>query len=260
MQRKNYFLSVLVLIMSFNAYSEEALEINSQGNIQILKDLTVQQKVVVKDTIRNSTTGTTYDPLPIGTILMFDGTNWENDKTIPGWFMCDGTNNTPNLIDKFIRGSNKSGETAGNDSVKLAPKHTPVHTHNATSTSTNTVTNNYTKLEEKKITETTSVQSQNHTHDFSYKRKPDDHIKVDQDNTPDEYVEDNNQKETASGTTGDNLSDHTHDVNFTIPGYDPQVNINVSTSTTTQIESTGEPESFSILPTYYTVIYIKKIK
>ncbi|MBF7997515.1 tail fiber protein [Rahnella laticis] len=37
--------------------------------------------------------------LPIGTIIMFSG------KHIPdGWLLCDGNNNTPNLINKFILG------------------------------------------------------------------------------------------------------------------------------------------------------------
>ena len=37
--------------------------------------------------------------IPIGTIIMFSG------EHIPdGWFLCDGNNNTPNLINKFILG------------------------------------------------------------------------------------------------------------------------------------------------------------
>jgi hypothetical protein len=38
-----------------------------------------------------------------GMIVMWSGTA----ETIPeGWAICDGTNGTPNLIDKFIKASN----------------------------------------------------------------------------------------------------------------------------------------------------------
>lgn len=43
--------------------------------------------------------------LPIGSIIMFNGSE------IPeGWSICDGTNGTPNLIDKFIKASSVNGE------------------------------------------------------------------------------------------------------------------------------------------------------
>lgn len=261
MQKKKYILSLLVLIVSFSAFSEEALEINSQGNIQILKDLTVQQKVVVKESIKNSTTGTTYDPLPIGTILMFDGTNWENDKTIPGWYMCDGTNDTPNLIDKFIRGSNKAGKTDGSDNVTLIEDNLPSHSHTATSTSTNTVTNNYSAKAAKAVTATTSIQSNGHAHGFSYDRMPEHENKVkDSTGQGSTHVLDNNKNVSTGGTTGDISANHTHSVSITVPAYDPKVDIKVSTSTTTTIGDTGKNKSFSVVPAYYTVIYIKKTK
>lgn len=46
--------------------------------------------------------------LPIGSIIMFNGLA----SNIPsGWHICDGTNGTPNLIGKFIKASNTSGES-----------------------------------------------------------------------------------------------------------------------------------------------------
>jgi hypothetical protein len=45
-----------------------------------------------------------------GMILMWSG----DINTIPdGWHICDGTNGTPKLIDKFIKASNVSGSTGG---------------------------------------------------------------------------------------------------------------------------------------------------
>jgi len=46
--------------------------------------------------------------VPVGAILMWSGTI----ATIPaGWALCDGANNTPNLLDKFVMGA---GDTASN--------------------------------------------------------------------------------------------------------------------------------------------------
>lgn len=49
--------------------------------------------------------------LPKGSIIMFNNADKIPDK----WQICDGTNGTPNLIDKFI----KAGTTLGEESVEL---------------------------------------------------------------------------------------------------------------------------------------------
>jgi len=57
---------------------------------------------------------------PIGSIIMLSGT-----EPIPsGWSICDGNNNTPDLIGKFVRGGITSGATGGNnDAVTIAHTH-----------------------------------------------------------------------------------------------------------------------------------------
>lgn len=60
--------------------------------------------------------------LPVGSIIMFNGLATQ----IPdGWHICDGTNGTPNLIDKFIKAGNVAGQTGGSNSVKLKEEHIP---------------------------------------------------------------------------------------------------------------------------------------
>lgn len=53
------------------------------------------------------------DPIPSGVILMWSGST----GTIPtGWLLCDGTNGTPNLRDRFVVGAGSSysvGDTGG---------------------------------------------------------------------------------------------------------------------------------------------------
>lgn len=49
-----------------------------------------------------------------------------------GWHLCDGTNGTPNLKDRFIVGAGNSysvGDTGGSESVTLSEDQIPSHTH-----------------------------------------------------------------------------------------------------------------------------------
>jgi hypothetical protein len=75
----------------------------------------------------------TQEKLPIGTILMYDGYGWTDNQTMSGWYICDGRNTphgrTPNLLDKFIMGSASSGNTGGNNSLKLSIDNMPKHKH-----------------------------------------------------------------------------------------------------------------------------------
>jgi microcystin-dependent protein len=66
--------------------------------------------------------------LPIGTILMYDGTGWKDNETLKGWYKCDGYNGTPNLQDKFIKGQGSKAAT-GNGMMTLEIKHLPAHNH-----------------------------------------------------------------------------------------------------------------------------------
>ena len=50
-----------------------------------------------------------------------------------GWVLCDGNNNTPNLVDRFIVGAGSTytvGATGGSNTVTLTTAQMPSHTHN----------------------------------------------------------------------------------------------------------------------------------
>jgi hypothetical protein len=103
-------------------------------------------KFVLKDA--NDTTIQTYDNLygiigtqpatgatiPSGLIAMWSG----SIGSIPsGWYLCDGSNGTPNLTDRFIIGAGSSYAVNGNggaSSVTLTTNNLPAHTHTATVT------------------------------------------------------------------------------------------------------------------------------
>ena len=75
--------------------------------------------------------------LPIGTILMFNASftvttsdNHNRNSSFPkGWYVCNGTNGTPNLIDKFVKGMTAAGATGGSHTITLSVANLPAHTH-----------------------------------------------------------------------------------------------------------------------------------
>ena len=67
--------------------------------------------------------------LPTGTILPYIG----DLSNIPhGWALCDGTNGTPDLRDRFITGAGNMyhiGDTGGENFHKLTIEEMPSHNH-----------------------------------------------------------------------------------------------------------------------------------
>jgi microcystin-dependent protein len=68
--------------------------------------------------------------IPVGVILMWSG------SSIPtGWALCDGTNGTPDLRDRFVVGKSDSKPVhtkGGSASVTLTVGNLPAHTHSVT--------------------------------------------------------------------------------------------------------------------------------
>jgi hypothetical protein len=70
--------------------------------------------------------------IPIGGIILWSG----SVASIPSnWSLCNGINNTPNLMDRFIIGAGSTysvGTTGGSSTVTLTTNELPSHTHNIT--------------------------------------------------------------------------------------------------------------------------------
>ena len=75
----------------------------------------------IKNEIKNL-----QDAMPIGSIIMFNG---KAEEIPSGWAICDGTNGTPNLIDRFILASTYCGGTGGASQVTLTVSQLPPHKH-----------------------------------------------------------------------------------------------------------------------------------
>jgi len=64
--------------------------------------------------------------LPIGTVIMYDGDNWVDNTTLPGWYACTGSNGTVNMVGKFIMGKIPSASSSTGGSLDTN------HTHDVT--------------------------------------------------------------------------------------------------------------------------------
>ena len=75
----------------------------------------------IKNEIKNL-----QDAMPVGSIIMFNG---KAEEIPSGWAICDGTNGTPNLIDRFILASTYCGGTGGQSQITLSVSQLPPHRH-----------------------------------------------------------------------------------------------------------------------------------
>jgi len=183
-----------------------------------------------------------FSAIPIGCIVMWGGTV----NSIPsGWRLCDGTNNTPDLRDRFVIGarsdSTYSASTfvTGADTKTGGTKDAVVvnHGHSATSyaTSSGSLTSdtdawNFTfRAEDGASIIGVSSSGITLTQGYDYGRLT----------TANNYV--NNTQLTVSRSVS-----HTHTPT-------------ISTSVTTSVTSSGETGTNKNLPPYYALAYIMKV-
>ena len=76
---------------------------------------------------------------PSGGIILWSGST----ASIPsGWVLCNGSNSTPDLRDRFVVGAGSSygvNATGGASSVTLSTSQIPAHNHSASSSSSTTI-------------------------------------------------------------------------------------------------------------------------
>lgn len=90
---------------------------------------TAPTAAVGTDSTQIATTAFVRDIVPSGVIVMWSGST----ASIPsGWLLCDGTNSTPDLRDRFIVGAGSTyavAATGGANTVTLDASQIPSHTH-----------------------------------------------------------------------------------------------------------------------------------
>lgn len=83
-------------------------------------------KNYVDNKVDSSSGGAQSENIPPGFIGI-----WSGSAVPDGWALCDGTNGTPDLRDKFVlgAGTHSVGETGGSEEVTLTEAQMPKHNH-----------------------------------------------------------------------------------------------------------------------------------
>lgn len=188
---------------------------------------------------------TTVDArVPRGIITMWYGVI----SNIPtGWSLCNGSNGTPDLRDRFVVGAGSTYTTAstGGSASSSLPAHThttPSHSHSLSGTGTTNSAGNHTH----------TVSDPGHAHSITFKR---DTVTGTSGNAVygDEIREGFSNENTNSATTGisiANAGDHSH--TFTLSGASTEGGAGTTSSA-------GTSSSNGNLPPYYALAYIMKL-
>lgn len=171
--------------------------------------------------------------IPTGLISMWSGAI----GSIPtGWALCDGTNGTPNLVDRFVvaaGGSLAVGATGGQNSTTLSTANLPAHTHSFSGTTNSQGDHSHSG--------TTSTDGA-HNHTLSaydhYNTGPTSYF----------YRESGNVYQNLTTSTN---GDHSHTITTNTTGAHSH-----TISGTTGSEGSGS--SFDNRPEYYALAYIMK--
>lgn len=162
---------------------------------------------------------TSKEEVPIGGIIIWSGA----ENMIPNnWHLCDGTNGTPDLRNRFVVGAGDNyevEESGGNDNIVLQISNLPSHNHSASLNLSGLTTNSAGEHTHAVYTYQTTrmVSSDQILGSYSY----------------------------GLGTTNIPSSGaHTH---------------TISGSGTVSINNTGSGEAFDNMPPYYALCYIMKI-
>lgn len=165
-----------------------------------------------------------FGSLPSGSVMIWSG----SAATIPvGWLLCNGTNGTPNLLDRFVTGAGSTyavGGTGGVTTVTLTQAQTPAHVHSFSGVTSTDGVHNHT------------VSDPTHSHTYN---KP------------------NGQDAAPFGSILRNST--TFLTTASLTGVTLQSSVSHTHTFTTTSASAGGDGSHTNLPPYYALCYVMKI-
>jgi microcystin-dependent protein len=109
---------------------------------------------------------------PKGAILMYDGTSWQDNVTLKGWYKCEGQTVAgygvlPDLKNRFVIGYDGGSRTGGNNSLTLSAANLPEHNHSLNNMSVSGLTMEKSGGHEHSGTGTTTDGGGRHAHSVS---------------------------------------------------------------------------------------------
>lgn len=205
--------------------------------------------------------------IPTGVITLWSG----SIASIPsGWALCNGSNGTPDLRDRFVVGAGTTyavGATGGSATSTLTTNELPAHTHSLSASGTTAASGDHTHS----FSGTTSTQSADHVHSgttatagtHTHTESAVDNFDGSQTliggSTP---IGGYRQTSSAGAhnhtfTTGGVSANHTHDFSGVTSAVSATHTHSVTVTGTSG--STGSGAAFTNLPPYYALAYIMKL-
>jgi microcystin-dependent protein len=209
---------------------------------------------------------------PTGGIVMWSGT----PVNVPsGWTLCDGTNGTPDLRNRFIvgAGSNYSaGATGGSESVSLSESQMPAHSHSIFGAGDHSHSGSTSGDGSHTHTGTTSNETANHFHsgttDTQGRHNHGYTLTLPQRGTSGGGARDgaNPQGGTTSDAgdhahnfnTGGASGPHAHNISITGGGHSHGVSINSAGNHSHSMSTAGSGAAHENRPPYYALCFIMK--
>lgn len=213
---------------------------------------------------------------PSGGIVMWNG----SAATIPsGWTLCDGTNGTPDLRDRFIVGAGRNyspNATGGSDTVTLNLSQIPSHSHSISGGGSHSHSGSTSGDGSHTHTGTTSNETANHFHsgttdnqglhqhamardsgNSNVNTQSDRYALATNNNVGRDYVQ-------AAGAhahnfnTGGASGPHAHNISISGGGHSHGISINSVVDHTHGMSTVGSDAAHENRPPYYALCFIMK--
>lgn len=252
-------------------FSSGCVLTNAIGNLQVTTEKIADRSVTAQKLAAS------INFFPSGGIVMWNGT----PSNIPGgWVLCDGSNGTPDLRDRFIVGAGRNynpNAVGGMDSVSLSISEMPSHSHSMSSAGSHSHSGSTSGDGSHSHSGSTGGASANHTHGGStsgagahahnFQRFAGSFPFAGGNASPGfnkpNYVNENVWTSSVGDhshtfTTAGHSNDHSHSFSVSGGGHTHGISISSAGDHSHSISSSGSGSAHENRPPYYALCYIMK--